>query len=888
MDKRYEVYCLADRVFYETPDRLPTADSGKGAAVRFEAAQRPVPEGWRSSASGDWLHLAPVDEHGEPRPGRPRQGWKIHVSACIDNAEKIAAKVWDYCTARGIPFKFVPSVQLLYLRNSKYAGRGSSGKFATLYPADESELRRVLEELGELLDGERGPYILSDLRWNKGPLYVRYGGFAARNCVDDKGDVVPAIEDPDGRLVPDRRGPAFQPPEWVTLPEFFRPHLDARNAATTNGLPYRIERALHFSNGGGVYAGSDTRTGEKVVLKEARPYAGLAADGADAVARLAREKAALERLGGLGVAPEVRDWFTLGEHRFLVMDFLEGRPLHSFFARRQPLLSPEPEPDALASYTRWALDVHRATEAAVAAVHSRGLVVGDLHPFNIMLAPDERTVRLLDFEAATPVGEHRGQLMAHPGFATPADRKGYAVDHYALACLRIALFLPMTTLFAVAPDKAAHLAEIATGQFPDLPWSFLDEAVRVIAGDRKLGAVPYLPVDPADRTEGSTSMVRAILRSATPGRDDRLFPGDIAQFADGGGLGMAYGAAGVLYALDETGNERWERGEEWLLNHTDPPPEGTSLGFYDGLAGVAYLLDRLGHTGHCLRLMDHVLDEKWQTLGPDLRGGLAGLGLTLDHLARTTGEPGLRDHALTAASILAQLDHADGKRAGLLRGATGPALFFLRLYESTGEPALLDHAASALRADLARCIRDRTGALAVDEGFRTMPYLATGSVGIGMVLDDYLVHRPDDEEFVRARSDILPAARSRYYAEPGLFEGRAGMILHLARTGAPRADVNTQTAALGWYALPYEGELAFPGDQMMRLSMDLATGTAGCLLALGAAHTERPASLPFLPPLPARGARRPTNRPIQGRDTTPNRPHGKEGDRHGTPRSANT
>ncbi|MGP4014045.1 class III lanthionine synthetase LanKC, partial [Streptomyces sp. 4N124] len=552
-----------------------------------------------------------------------------------------------------------------------------------------------------------------------------------------------------------------------------------------------------------------------------------------------------------------------------------------------------------------------ATETAVAAVHDRGLVFNDLHPLNIMLAPDDRTVRLLDFEAATPLGEHRGQTIAHPGFAAPSDREGHDVDHYALACLRLALFLPMTSLLVVDRGKAAHLAEIAADQFPDLPRQFLDEAVRVITGkrkpgaapclpadpagrpegpasmvrailrsatpgrddrllpgdiaqfdeavrvvtgERKPGAAPWFPADPAGRPEGPGSMVRAILRSATPGRDDRLLPGDIAQFDDGGGLGMAYGAAGVLYALDETGHGRWEEGEQWLLDHTDPPPDGTPPGFYDGLAGVAYLLDRLGHTGRALDLMARVLDEEWQRLAPGLHGGLAGLGLTLDQMARTTGEPGLRDHAMTAARILAERDHSAGRRAGLLDGATGPALFFLRLYESTGDGGLLDHAASALRADLARCVRDDTGTLAVDEGFRTMPYLGTGSVGIGTVIEDYLAHRPDDEEFTRARNDIAPAARSRYYAQPGLFHGRAGMILHLARTGASRTDLEAQTAALGWYAMPYEGELAFPGEQMMRLSMDLATGTAGCLLALTAARPGRTVALPFLPPLPAAAA----------------------------------
>jgi hypothetical protein len=45
---------------------------------------------------------------------------------------------------------------------------------------------------------------------------------------------------------------------------------------------------------------------------------------------------------------------------------------------------------------------------------------------------------------------------------------------------------------------------------------------------------------------------------------------------------------------------------------------------------------------------------------------------------------------------------------------------------------------------------------------------------------------------------------------------------------------------LAWHALPYEGHLAFPGHRLLRLSMDLATGTAGVLLALGAALHDEP------------------------------------------------
>ncbi|MGW0550248.1 class III lanthionine synthetase LanKC [Streptomyces altiplanensis] len=856
MDNRYEVFCLADRQFYETPDRLSASRPGQSSSVPlYEAAQRELPPGWRRFVSGDWMHINPVGADGAPLPGRPTQGWKIHVSACLDNAEKTAARVWDYCVPRALPFKFVPGPQPLHLRNSKYAGRGSSGKFATLYPADEQELHLVLKELGGLLDGEPGPYILTDLRWGDGPLYVRYGGFAHRYCVDAAGALVPAIENPEGTLVPDLREPAFHVPEWVELPAFLEPHLAARNATTTNDLPYRIESALHFSNGGGVYLGEDLRSGEKVVLKEARPYAGLAADRADAVTRLERERAALERLSGLGVAPEARDWFLLGDHRFLVMDHLPGRTLNSFFAQRHPLLEPEPDPAAVADYTRWALRIHRAVEEAVAAVHSRGVVFNDLHMFNIMVGPDEESVRLLDFEAAAHVDENHRQAIAHPGFIAPRERTGFDVDLYALACLRLALFLPMTTLLVVDRDKARHLAEVAARRFPDVPREFFDDAVAVICGTDTARGTPYVPVEPADWPRSRDSITAGVLASATPGRDDRIFPGDIAQFADGGGLGIAHGAAGVLHALGQAGAGRYEDGEEWLLRQTAPPPLGTPLGLYDGLTGVAHVLDGLGHRARALELVQRVLDEKWQRLVPGLYGGLAGIGLVLAELSRTTGETSLRQRALEAAQLLADQQQSGsgtstGKRAGLLHGATGPALLFLRLYEDTGAPQLLDLAADALRADLARCVRNSAGTLLVDEGARTMPYLGAGSVGIGMVLDDFLGHR-EDEEFEAARGGIVRAARSRYYAQPGLFNGRAGMVLHLARTTAREArpdHLAAQLEGLGWYALPYEGHLAFPGDQMMRLSMDLGTGGAGVLLALAAARGTG-AHLPFLPPL---------------------------------------
>ncbi|MFJ8545959.1 class III lanthionine synthetase LanKC [Streptomyces sp. NPDC093586] len=870
MNKGYAVYCDADPHFYDAPHR--TAPGTAAAGTRYAAATEPVPAGWQRGESGDWLALRPLDAE------LPAQGWKIHVSACLDNAESVLERVRRYCFDHGVAFKFVPSRYLLHQRNAKYADRAGSGKFITVYPADEERFERLAGELSDLLAGEPGPHILSDLRLGDGPVHVRYGSFTRRNCYDEDGELRPAVADPDGVLVPDPRGPVFRVPEWVSVPEFLRPHLEARATVTLTGIPYAVESALHFSNGGGVYRARDTRTGELVVLKEARPHAGLAADGADAVTRLERERRALEMLSGLDCTPEVRDTFTVGEHHFLVLEHLDGKPLNTFFARRHPLIEADPGEERLAEYTAWALDVHAQVERAVTQVHERGVVFNDLHLFNIMIRDDGR-VALLDFEAAHHVDEPGRQTVAHPGFVAPPGRRGPAVDRYALACLRLALFLPLTSLLALDRSKAEHLAEVVARQFP-VPRAFLDAAVAEITGEPARSAARrsdngFVPVEPGDWPRSRDSMAAAIRASATPSRDDRLFPGDVAQFATaGGGLSFGHGAAGVLYALAESGAGRDEGGEQWLLERTKEPPSGMPLGFHDGIAGTAWTLDRLGHRARALDLTATLLEHPLDGLAPDLHSGTAGIGLALDSLAASTGDTALRAAALRCAELSARStpagapDRGSGRRAraGLLHGATGSALLFLRLYERTGDTALLDLAGDALRRDLARCVRGAGGALQVDEGWRTMPYLGAGSVGIGMVLDDYLAHRAD-EEFERARSEIVRAAQAMFYAQPGLYRGVAGMVLYLGRTTAPGPGtgpeaVRRQIDALAWHAMSYRGLLAFPGEQMMRLSMDLSTGTAGCLLALASVCGDRPAGLPFLPP--PRPEPRPTSRPHQG------------------------
>ncbi|MGX4654280.1 class III lanthionine synthetase LanKC [Micromonospora sp. SCSIO 07396] len=852
MDDRYDAYCAVDPLFYDSLSSASATATGIGYAT-----DRPQPAGWECEVKDDWLIHAPVGGT------LPAQGWKIHVSARLDNAERVLTQVMDYCQPRGIPFKHLRGPRMLLMRNSKYARRGGSGKFVTVYPRDDAELELTAKELAALLDGEQGPYILSDLRYGDGPVYLRYGGFAARYCLSPEGQVVPAIADATGTLVPDRRDPVFHLPDWVTLPDFLAPHLAARNAASTTELPYRIEKVIHFSNGGGLYEARDTRTDTRVVLKEARPYAGLDATGADAVTRLHREASVLRQLADVPHLVRVHDEFSFGGHEFLALEFVDGRPLNQVVVQRYPLVHPDAD---RADYTRWALDVHRQVAEAVEAIHAHGIVYGDLHMFNIMVG-DDGTVTLIDFEVAAPAAEAGRPALRNQAFAAPRDRVGPDVDRYALACLRLALFLPLTAMLRLAPQKAAHLADVVAEHFP-VDRAVLDETVAVIVGDPPAAVPPgtatptahrpdpdLVRVDPDDWPGLRDRLVRAITASATPHRDDRLFPGDIRQFSgNDGGLNLAHGAAGVLWALHATGVPVDPDHVRWLIDRVRQPASGSRLGFFDGLHGVAYVLDLLDHRDEARRLLDRCLDEPWTELGNDLVGGLPGIALNLTHFATLTGEDRYEAAARRAVDLVvdrlgdvdsvAEVSGGRHPYAGLLRGGAGAALMLLDRHEREPDERLLDHAAIALRQDLRRCVRRDDGHLEVNEGWRTMPYLAEGSVGVGLVLDRYLRHRPD--EALREQADaIRRCADFPFYAQSGLFAGRAGIVAYLAGRG--EYDVaRTQARLLGWHALPYAGGTAFPGDQLLRLSMDLATGTAGVLAAVAASRPTDPVRLPLL------------------------------------------
>ncbi|WP_406631020.1 class III lanthionine synthetase LanKC [Amycolatopsis sp. WGS_07] len=839
MDVRYEAFCFADPLFFDEPRETPGAAGDLAAGL-----SRPGPE-WTVEARGIWRSLRPAGHR------LPAQGWKIHVSAGLDNAEGVLATVHQYCVDHRVAYKHLRSRAILQSRNSKYAPREGSGKLVTIYPESEESLARILHDLSAELEGEPGPYILSDLRYREGPLYVRYGGFAEQ-WTEHAGTRVLAIRRPDGALVPDRREPSFSAPEWAPIPDC----LSESVAARKNGarFPYRVAGSLHFSNGGGVYLAERGAGQKTLVLKEARPHAGLDRDGADAVARLNHEREVLERLADVPGVPRVYEQFTVWEHHYLAMEHLPGITLSSWLARHYPLTSGSRAEADLTAYRDRALAVLAQVERIVADIHRHGIVFGDLHGKNILVDEHDR-VSLIDFELAVEADSGDRPGLGAPGFRAPADRHGFEIDEHALAALRLWLFLPLVMLLELAPGKLRGIADFAEQRFR-LPEGYADRVVAVLSPRRTPPIATHTALDEQrpDWTLVRKQIAEAILASATPERTDRLFPGDIEQFRSGG-AGFGVGAAGVLHSLHVAGAGRYPEYEQWLLAAARRQPP-TRPGFFDGSHGIAYVLEEFGYSDAADELFGASQALVEQTVDHGLESGLAGIGLTRLHFANTRGDKEFARQARdTAVRLATALDTAEppGRfaRAGLLSGWSGPALLFLRLHEHTGEPSWLALAERAVGRDLEECVPASDGSLQVRDGaLRTLPYAAIGSAGILMVAEQVARHLPESAT-ARSLPGLRAACRGEFVIHPGLLYGRCGLAAALSFAPEPdREAIDLHLARLSWHAVAYRGGLAFPGNQLLRLSTDVSTGGAGVLRTL-AALLDGAEPLPFLGSAPS-------------------------------------
>ncbi|MDV8009992.1 class III lanthionine synthetase LanKC [Rhodococcus sp. IEGM 1241] len=837
MDLRYVAFTRADSHFY---DRIRTVTRPDTLTDQHFKPAKSV--GWslwrRGPQSGPWNYFQPPDSV------LPEQGWKIHCSATQANAQELLDTVSAYCGHNLVPFKFLRTAADLRFSNSKQANRTSSGKFITIYPADSVATQRVITELDELVRAADGPYILSDVRWNRGPLYLRYGAYLPMQTNDSFGDRVPAIRRPDGSLEPDLRGTSFRTPDWVQIPDFVRAQQD--KLKSRDAFPYSITEALHFSNSGGIYSALDD-AGINLVIKEGRPFTAPDANGRYAIDRICNEYDTLTHLADNPYSPSALNLFEREGHHFLVTERASGAPLNQEIALRYPLIRADQTLSSRTEYRTWALGIAQQLTTAVESFHNAGIVHADLHPGNVMCSPSG--IRIIDFEMAHSIDEQPPRSTGAPGYTAPQQLTGIEADRYSLGCIGLGLFVPLTTLLPLDRNKIPELIGYAVSRF-DLPRAFCASLYSM------LDAQPPEPADHPHRWDTSSretlqrmdARLRCgILTTLDLSRADRLFPGDIAQF-EVNGYGIAHGSCGNLLA-DDLPTDTLETVLEWTEHQVDSDTQ-PRFGFFDGLAGAVHTFRQLGRHSTADRWVETLRGVPLDDLDSSLFGGLSGIGCLLleesescpaasSTLALVTET--LRDRLPAARAHVRFTDGtswATTGRGGLMRGPSGQALFWTRHYERTGDPRSLEHARQLVDIDLSVMQMCPDGSMQLREERRTMPYLGSGSVGVGLVLLQ-LVRHVDEPRYASALLAISRAAAVEFTAQAGLLNGRAGLILFLGELSkSPYAGADCeQTLAqqlqlLGLHSLNHAGGLHFPGEQNLRLSTDWATGSAGILASL--------------------------------------------------------
>ncbi|CAM4067169.1 class III lanthionine synthetase LanKC [Nocardiopsis rhodophaea] len=836
-------------------------------------AHGPVPiayrNGWTYTDRGIWTVCAPDGTT------LGRQGWKLHLAVTQSSFDSLLriARATGY--AHVVPFKYLARYEYAWIVNAKYAPRSGSGKGIVFYPGSTEQAVEIARELVSRTRGVPGPRILSDLQLDGTVVHARYGAFVRMHCRTNAGDVTLAMEDESGERVPDPRSVPFSAPTFISVPEAFT-RMSAPVSASAGGAsgtpPYRIERALHFSNSGGVYLATHSDTGQSVVLKEARPLAGQDLHGGDAVARARHEYTALRKLADLPEFPEVYEQFTWQSHVFTAMEYVPGNTLQEWCAANHPyLLRPDPfrppSPEEIRTYREKVDHILDQITKAIHAIWERGYIFGDIHSGNVLVTPD-LSISLIDLETCVPHDADR-PLPGAPGFSH-VSKTGRASDEHALRMLELSCYLPITPLVRFDDTKLRQFLTTSRTMF-DISSTWADEIER-ICGQGASAPAPELSPSPGLLNEeaGFADWADRILTGwrsrMTPERSDRLLPNDPTGFALSP-VSLATGGSGILWSLldtDELNDADLVREvTEWTIRRGRSGTERLECGLFDSELGAGCVLRRAGYPDQAKWLVDMALGKDRSGCNSSVFSGTAGALLAAAELA--SGPDPLLESShveqigaeLTerAALILAGLranENGERRQAyGLMHGLAGIALALHHYGVLVDETMAVAMARELMEFELDAYIRCKDGSLQFnDRGRRTLAYLEEGSCGSALVLAELEAH--EGWQSSRASvADLIRAMGPELMVQSGLFRGRSGFLAGLTRLS--RLGFGEQTEPLvkrhmSWLGLHElrtgNGQLHFPGAGNFKLSCDLRTGSAGVLVGVAYASGRREEWLP--------------------------------------------
>ncbi len=179
--------------------------------------------------------------------------------------------------------------------------------------------------------------------------------------------------------------------------------------------PYSITELIGAGGMGRVYAADDARLGRRVALKS---LPNEFTDNPAALERFRREARTLSALNHPNICT-IHDIVEQGQRTFIVMEYVEGAPLHGPLPPDQVLKYASQICDALDAAHRKGF-IHRDLKPANIQVTTAGIKLLDFGLARIVSAPDDNTVTLSLSQA--------GVLMGTPAYMSPEQAEGEPSD----------------------------------------------------------------------------------------------------------------------------------------------------------------------------------------------------------------------------------------------------------------------------------------------------------------------------------------------------------------------------------------------------------------------------------------------------------------------------
>jgi predicted Ser/Thr protein kinase len=210
---------------------------------------------------------------------------------------------------------------------------------------------------------------------------------------------------------------------------------------------YRIEKQLAVGGFGAVYLATDTKTSNKVAIKDM-----ICGDAGEFSIRLnffRREMEILKALEKCPIVPRIYELIEDGDKAHLIMEFIKGKDLLKIMGE-DPATA---KPYTVEQIVEWAKSI--CDVLTVMHTQNPPLVHRDLKPDNVMLLEDGKTIKMIDFGTARDIGRTaRDREKAK----TRVYTEGYAPPEQIIGKPE-----PRSDLFALA----GTLFHLVTGKSPE-------------------------------------------------------------------------------------------------------------------------------------------------------------------------------------------------------------------------------------------------------------------------------------------------------------------------------------------------------------------------------------------------------------------------------------